>query len=366
MEGEEIFNAPSETQPRRAVIAGNGTRENVIIGASDALKRVWFCVEQVAPIDTTVLILGETGTGKELVARAIHSRSARRDRPLVKVNCATLPAPLIESELFGHERGAFTGAVAKQVGRFELADGGTIFLDEIGDLPLNLQAKLLRVLQEGEFERLGSGKSIKVNARVIAATNRNLLKAMEKGTFRSDLYFRLNVYPVNVPPLRERKEDIEALANEFLREVDSRLNKRFVTISRQVLAELQSYDWPGNVRELQNIIQRAAVISTGRVLRLPEKWKLSLEPKKPDRLFTTSIRDVASKAEKTFQPAKLEELDREYITRILEQTKWRIEGPKGAALILGLHPSTVRSRMLKLGIRRESRTRPHRVKIKKN
>jgi transcriptional regulator with GAF, ATPase, and Fis domain len=357
MECEEIGNAPHNGQQHRAASGAAGTGQNVMIGESDVLKRVWFCVEQVASIDTTVLILGETGTGKELVARAIHARSARRDRPLVNVNCATLPAMLIESELFGHERGAFTGATARQLGRFELAHGGTIFLDEIGDLPVNLQAKLLRVLQEGEFERLGSGKTIKVNARVIAATNRNLLAAMEKGRFRSDLYYRLNMYPINVPPLRERREDIEALANEFLREVGLKLDKRFDAISPQALAALQRYDWPGNVRELQNIIQRAAVITTGRVLQLPEECKLSVEPKKPEGVLTASRENSASKAEETFQTPKLDELVREHIMRVLEQTKWRIEGPKGAALILGLHPSTVRSRMLKLGIRKENGTR---------
>ena len=357
MEGEEIFNAPDERQQHRREIDGGGTRQNVIIGDSDVLKRVWFSVEQVAPTDATVLVLGETGTGKELVARAIHSRSPRRHRPLVTVNCATLPGPLIESELFGHERGAFTGATARQMGRFELAHGGTIFLDEIGDLPLNLQAKLLRVLQDGEFERLGSGKSIKVNVRVIAATNRNLLEAMARGIFRPDLYFRLNVYPINVPPLRERKKDIEALAHAFLREVEEKLNKQFGAISSDALAELQGYDWPGNVRELQNIIQRAAVISTGRVLHLPEEWQERPGPKSLDRVFTTSVKDVVPKAEKTFQPTKVDDLYRQHITRVLEQTNWRIEGPKGAALILGLHPSTARARMLKLGIRRESGTR---------
>ncbi len=329
------------------------------------LKRVWFCVEQVAPIDTTVLILGETGTGKELVACAIHARSARRDRPLVKVNCAALPESLIESELFGHERGAFTGAVARQIGRFELAHGGTIFLDEIGDLPLTLQAKLLRVLQEGEFERVGSGKTIKVNARLIAATNRNLLELMEKGTFRSDLYYRLNVYPVSVPPLRKRKEDIEALANGFLREVGAKLDKRFDSICPQTLAELQRYDWPGNVRELQNIISRAAVISTGRVLQLPEEWKMRPAPTEPLPVLTPSWENRLPKVDKSFQATRLDELERMHITRVLEQTEWRIEGPKGAALILGLHPSTARSRMLKLGIRKQSGARTYPVRSNK-
>ena len=331
-------------------------RYGEVIGQSEAIERVIQQVKQVAATDVTVLILGETGVGKELIARAVHESSARRRRPLVKVNCATLPAPLIESELFGHERGAFTGATARQIGRFELAHGGTIFLDEIGDLPLNLQAKLLRVLQEGEFERLGSGKTIKVNARVIAATNRNLSEAMEKGTFRSDLYYRLNVYPVNVPPLRERKEDVEPLANGFLREVGWRLDKRFDALPPRALAELQRYDWPGNVRELQNIIERAAVISTGRVLQLPEEWKMRLAPKEQPAVSIPPLENIVPEAEKTFQTTKLDELEKEHITRVLEQTKWRIEGPKGAALILGLHPSTLRSRMQKLGLLKSRET----------
>ena len=365
MEREGILNVLRVAPPRRAGIGAAETEKNVIVGDSDVLKRVWFCVKQVAPNDTTVLILGETGTGKELVACAIHARSARRDRPLVKVNCAALPESLIESELFGHERGAFTGAVARQIGRFELAHGGTIFLDEIGDLPLTLQAKLLRVLQEGEFERVGSGKTIKVNARVIAATNRNLLELIAKGTFRSDLYYRLNVYPVSVPPLRKRKEDIEALANGFLREVGAQLDKRFDSICPQTLADLQRYDWPGNVRELQNIISRAAVISTGRVLQLPEEWKMRPAPTEPPPVLTPSWENRVPKVDKSFQATRLDELERMHITRVLEQTEWRIEGPKGAALILGLHPSTARSRMIKLGIRKQSGARTFPVRSNK-
>jgi len=325
-------------------------RYEKIIGQSKAIHRVIQQIKQVAATDVTVLVLGETGVGKELIARAVHESSVRRRRPLVKVNCATLPAPLIESELFGHEKGAFTGATVRQLGRFELAHGGTIFLDEIGDLPLSLQAKLLRVLQEGEFERLGSGKTIKVNARVIAATSRNLLEAMEHGTFRSDLYYRLNVYPINVPPLRERKEDIELLANAFLREVGWRLDKRFDALPRNVLSELQRYDWPGNIRELQNIIERAAVISAGKHLELPEEWKLRIAPKEQAAVSIPSLEDLVPEAQKISQATKLDELEKEHITRVLEQTKWRIEGPKGAALILGLHPSTLRSRMQKLGL----------------
>src|SRR6516162_5172303 len=274
MEGKEIFDALRKGRGHRAAIDRAGLGQNFIIGESNAIKRILFAVEQVAPIDITVLILGETGTGKELVARAIHESSARRDRPLVKVNCSTLPSELIESELFGHEKGAFTGATARQIGRFELADGGTIFLDEVGDLPLKLQAKLLRVLQEGEFERLGSGKTIKVDVRVIAATNRNLAEAMQRGRFRPDLYYRLNVYPIGLPALRERVEDVGLLAEVFLGEASRRLGRSYDPISEEVLEALKSYEWPGNVRELQNVIERAVVISTGRRLQLPEQWTL--------------------------------------------------------------------------------------------
>ena len=250
-------------------------RDREIIGRSEGIQKVLRQVNQVAETDMTVLILGETGTGKELVARAVHGQSARRERPLVKVNCSALPGELIESELFGHEKGAFTGATGRQVGRFELADGGTIFLDEVGDLPLKLQAKLLRVLQEGEFERLGSGKTIKVDVRVIAATNRNLVEGMQRGSFRPDLYYRLAVYPIGLPPLRERREDIGLLAEVFLREASRRLGRLFDPISEEVLAALRRYEWPGNIRELQNVIERAAVISIGRWFQLPEGWASS-------------------------------------------------------------------------------------------
>ena len=248
-------------------------RYGEIIGESEGIRKVLEEVKRVAVTDMTVLILGETGTGKELVARLVYEKSGRRERPLVKVNCSALPAELIESELFGHERGAFTGAVAKQVGRFELADGGTIFLDEVGELPLRLQSKLLTVLQEGEFERLGSGKTIKVDVRVIAATNRNLSEAVQRGRFRSDLYYRLNVYPIEIPPLREHREDIELLAEAFLQEAGRRLGKSFGKISGEVIEALQGYSWPGNVRELENVIGRAAVTSTGLTLQLPDGWK---------------------------------------------------------------------------------------------
>jgi formate hydrogenlyase transcriptional activator len=347
METEEIFDAIRKGQQYRPGIGGAVADENDIIGESDAIKCVCFGIEQVAPTGTTVLILGETGTGKELVARAIHSRSARRDRPLVKVNCPALPSELLESELFGHEKGAFTGAVAQQIGRFELADGGTIFLDEIGDLPLRLQPRLLRVLQEGEFERLGSGKTIKVDVRVIAATNRNLAEAMQSGRFRHDLYYRLNVYPIVLPPLRERREDIKLLAEAFLQEASHCLGRLFDPIPKEVLRSLSRHVWPGNIRELKNVIDRAAVMSTGSWLELPEHWAVPIRPfAREFNRFSTPSR----------QGATLEELQRSHILQVMQQTRWRVEGPKGAARILGLNPSTLRSRMLKLGIRKESRT----------
>ena len=325
-------------------------RDREIIGSSEAIDKVLRQVSQVAETDITVLVLGETGTGKELVARAVHGQSVRRERPLVKVNCSALPGELIESELFGHEKGAFTGATGRQVGRFELADGGTIFLDEVGDLPLKLQAKLLRVLQEGEFERLGSGKTIKVDVRVIAATNRDLLQSVQRGRFRVDLYYRLNVYPIGLPPLRERGEDIGLLAEVFLREASRRLGRLFDPISAEVLEALRRYEWPGNIRELQNVIERAAVISTGRVLQLPEEWAVPLGAP----AFGTEA-DVNRVIESATREATLEELERSHILQVLQQTRWRVEGPKGAAMILGLNPSTLRSRMHKLGIRRVNR-----------
>jgi formate hydrogenlyase transcriptional activator len=325
-------------------------RDREIIGRSEGILKVLRQVNQVAETDMTVLVLGETGTGKELVARAVHGQSVRRERPLVKVNCSALPGELIESELFGHEKGAFTGATGRQVGRFELADGGTIFLDEVGDLPLKLQSKLLRVLQEGEFERLGSGKTIKVDVRVIAATNRDLLQAVQRGRFRVDLYYRLNVYPIRIPPLRERRDDTGLLAEVFLREASRRLGRLFDPISEEVLEALRRYEWPGNIRELQNVIERAAVVTVGRRFQLPEGWAVSLEP-----LSITEAAEVRGAIESASREATLEELERSHILQVLQQTRWRVEGPKGAAAILGLNPSTLRSRMHKLGIRRVDR-----------
>ena len=332
-------------------------RYGEIIGESEGIRKVLEEVGQVAATDMTVLILGETGTGKELVARLVYEKSGRRERPLVKVNCSALPAELIESELFGHERGAFTGAVAKQVGRFELADGGTIFLDEVGELPLRLQSKLLTVLQEGEFERLGSGKTIKVDVRVIAATNRNLSEAVQRGRFRSDLYYRLNVYPIEIPPLREHREDIGLLAEAFLQEAGRRLGKSFGKIPGEVIKALQDYTWPGNVRELENVIGRAAVTSTGLTLQLPDGWNQASDTELCFNPSTMVSEPFMFHKENTQSPLTLEQFERTRILEILHQTNWRIEGPRGAALILGLHPNTLRSRMNKLGIRRSAKPR---------
>jgi len=307
-----------------------------IVGDSNAIKYVLFKIEQVAQTDTSVLILGETGTGKELVARAIHSQSRRKDRPLVKVNCAALSASLIESELFGHEKGAFTGASARKIGRFELADGATIFLDEIGELPLELQPKLLRVIQEGELERLGSAKTIKVDVRLIAATNRNLKDEVEKGTFREDLWYRLNVFPITLPPLRQRKEDIPLMVEHFARVFSKKVGKSITSISSATMKKFQEHSWPGNVRELSNVVERVLVTASGSVLHVVDQFE---QPKElPDLVMT------------------LEEIEREHITRILDQTSWRVEGPSGAARILGLNPSTLRTRMGKLGIQKSIRS----------
>jgi PAS domain S-box-containing protein len=308
-----------------------------IVGQSNAIKYVLFKVEQVGKTDSTVLILGETGTGKELVTRAIHSLSSRRDRPLVKVNCAALSANLIESELFGHEKGSFTGAGARKVGRFEVANGSTIFLDEIGELPLELQSKLLRVIQEGEFERLGSSKTIKVDVRIVAATNRNLKLEVEKGAFREDLWYRLNVFPITVPPLRQRKEDIPLLVDHFVKALSKKLGKPITSISSTTVKKLNDYSWPGNVRELANVLERAVINARGSVLHISENFEQERENDPED--FKT-----------------LEEMEREHITHILDQTSWRIEGPNGAAKLLGLNPSTLRTRMVKLGIQKSLRS----------
>ena len=305
-----------------------------IISQSKKFKKVLKQIEQVAPTDASVLILGESGTGKELIARAIHNVSNRHARPLVKVNCAALPANLIESELFGHERGAFTGALNKKIGRFELADGGTIFLDEIGEIPIELQPKLLRVLQEGEFERLGNPRPIKVDARVIAATNRNLEKAIDKGEFRQDLYYRLNVFPLLIPPLRERKEDIPLLVQHFIKKYSKKFGREVSLVTQRTINELSAYDWPGNVRELENIVERALIISMGKKLELGNSLPQAAKGPKKSNLCT------------------LEELERNHILKVLKQTHWKVSGENGAAKILGLKRTTLEARMKKLNISR--------------
>ncbi len=302
-----------------------------IIGQSDGLKYVLYRAEQVAPQNTTVLILGETGTGKELIAAAIHNLSPRQDRPLITVNCAALPANLIESELFGREKGAFTGADTRQVGRFEIAHGSTLCLDEIGELPLDLQAKLLRVIQYNEFERLGSSQTIKVDVRIVATTNRNLEEEVRKGRFRQDLYYRLNVFPITVPPLRQRKEDIPLMVQAFIERYSKKLGKQITSIQKETMKALQDYPWPGNVRELESIIERAVILCPGPVLLLADKLEISSPP------LSSAVRT-------------LEESERNQILKTLSETRWRIEGKDGAAAILGLHPSTLRARMHKLGI----------------
>jgi formate hydrogenlyase transcriptional activator len=331
---------------REEILADHNFGE--IIGSADSLKETMKKLGQVAATDTTVLIVGETGTGKELMARAIHNGSLRKSRPMVKVNCATLPANLIESELFGHEKGAFTGAVASRVGRFELANGATIFLDEIGELPLDLQAKLLRVLQEGEFERLGSSRTCKVDVRVIAATNRDLEAASRNGTFRADLYYRLHVFPISVPPLRERKDDIPLLVSSFVQRENKRLGKNIEAVPRETMEALRNYPWPGNIRELQSVVERAAIVTQGPKLQLADDLSRRMNGVSPQAEATPAA--VSLPANGTF--TTLEEVERRYILSVLEKTRWRVQGKGGAAEILGLNSNTLRSRIQKLGILR--------------
>ena len=307
-----------------------------IIGKSPVLRRLLQMVETVAGGDSTVLLLGETGTGKELIARAIHALSPRKNRPFVKLNCAAIPTGLLESELFGHERGAFTGAIAQKIGRFELAHQGSLFLDEIGDIPLELQPKLLRVLQEREFERLGSTRTQKVDVRVVAATHCDLEGMILDKLFRSDLYYRLNVFPVRVPPLRERPGDIPLLARHFVQQAAQRTRKAIDTIASETMEALIRYQWPGNIRELENVIERAVILSPGPVLRL-------------------SPRDLKSRittGQNTERHQTLEEVERNHILKTLKETRWVLSGPSGAAACLGLNRSTLYFRMKKLGIER--------------
>ena len=308
-----------------------------IIGKSKALRRVLQQVETVAQTDSTVLILGETGTGKELIARAIHNLGRRSPQPFVKLNCAAIPTGLLESELFGHERGAFTGAIAQRVGRFELASRGTVFLDEIGDIPLELQPKLLRVLQEREFERLGSGRTLRSDARLIAATNADLASLVEAQKFRADLFYRLNVFPIHVPPLRERAEDIPLLVRHFVQHFARQMNRTIDTISSDTMERLTRYPWPGNIRELENLIERAVILTAGPVLRVP--------------LDDRPVRIVAGRADGHL-PRTLEEAERAHILATVKETKWVLSGPNGAAKRLGMNRSTLQFRMKKLGILR--------------
>jgi formate hydrogenlyase transcriptional activator len=312
----------------------NPRRFEQIIGNSRNLELVLEQVEQVAPTDSTVLVQGETGTGKELVARALHNLSSRCGRPFIKLNCAAIPFDLLESELFGHEKGAFTGAIAQKIGRFELADKGTLFLDEVGDIPLALQPKLLRVLQEQEFERLGSGRTHQVDVRLVAATHRNLVEMVKRNEFRSDLYYRLNVFPIPLPPLRARREDIPALVEHFVEIYARRMGKQIDQIPPETMSELTSYAWPGNIRELQNFIERSVILSSGTVLRAP----------------LSSLKSAAATGAQ--EAVTLEEAERDHIRKILEQTRWVVSGPNGAAARLGIKRSTLYFRMQKLGISR--------------
>ncbi|MBI9086613.1 MAG: sigma 54-interacting transcriptional regulator [Desulfobacterales bacterium] len=305
-----------------------------IIGQSNAINYVFYKIEQIAGTDTNVLVLGETGTGKELVARAIHGLSLRKDRALVKMNCAALPSSLIESELFGHEKGAFTGAQSRRLGRFEVADGTTLFLDEIGELPLELQPKLLQVIQNGEFERLGSSITTKTDVRIIAATNRNLEDEVRAGRFREDLWYRLNVFPVTMPPLRDRMDDMPLLVRFHIDKISKRLGKSVKTVPVSVMDSLQKYHWPGNIRELENVLERAVISSSGPKLRLVD------ELKKPRKDLIRADRTLA-------------DVEREYILRVLEQRNWKVSGKNSAAEILGIDRSTLRARMKKLNIRKD-------------
>ena len=309
-----------------------------IIGESEMLKYVLYSMEKIAPTDSTVLVLGESGTGKELIARAIHHNSRRKQSPFIKVDCAALPVNLIESELFGHEKGAFTGATDKRIGKFELADGATIFLDEIGELPLELQKKLLRVLQDGEYERLGSAKVMHTDVRVIAATNRNLEEDVNRGQFREDLWYRLNVLPLSIPPLRNRVDDIPLLVNWIIEKTQRRFGKDIQMVPNEVMAQLMAYSWPGNVRELENVIERAIIFSQDGILRLVSSLKedtLTMDPPPPNLPMKS-----------------LTEMEKEYILRALNQSYWNISGKGGAADLLGVNSSTLRGRMRKHGIHR--------------
>jgi formate hydrogenlyase transcriptional activator len=331
---DSIERLPKKTAPLRLIPTELNFKE--IIGESPALKRTLKQVEIVAATDSTVLLLGETGTGKELIARAIHNLSFRRQRTLVKVNCAALPTGLLESELFGHEKGAFTGAITQRIGRFELANRGTIFLDEIGDIPLELQPKLLRVLQEREFQRLGSTRTLRTDVRLIVATNANLAQRVNEKRFRSDLYYRLNVFPILIPPLRERPEDIPVLVRYFVEKYTRRMNRRIDTIPVAVMKAMSEYQWPGNVRELENFVERSVILSDDSLLRAP--------------LAELTLQQNLSTVLSESNPTTLKEAEREHILRALKDTKWTIGGPNGAAARLGMKRTTLNSLVKRLGI----------------
>lgn len=329
----EVVETPTISGPDR-----DQRRFEQVIGKSAALEAVFEQVECVAPTDSTVLIQGETGTGKELIARAIHNVSTRCGSSFIKLNCAAIPLDLLESELFGHEKGAFTGAIAQRIGRFEMADKGTLFLDEVGDIPPSLQPKLLRVLQEQEFERLGSTHTRKVNVRLVAATNRDLAEMAKEGEFRSDLYYRLNVFPIRIPPLRERREDIPLLVEYFMEKYARRMGRQVTTVPSAAMEKLVSWPWPGNVRELQNMIERGVILSRGLVLEIPlaELERPAMIPVEDDNNGTVTLKDF----------------EREHILRALHDSGWVIGGPVGAAARLGMNRSTLNARMRKLKIRR--------------
>ena len=334
-----------------------------VVGNSRALIKVLQQVETVAPTDSTVLILGETGCGKELFARAIHSHSKRKGRPLVKLNCGAIPTGLVESELFGHMKGAFTGALERRMGRFELADGGTLFLDEVSELPLDTQVKLLRVLQEHEFEPLGSSRTLRVNVRIIAASNRDLEKAVQEGRFRADLYYRLNVLPVSVPPLRQRRSDIPVLTSFFVERFARQLGKQGIAIAQETVDVLTQYDWPGNIRELQNVIERAVVLSQGPILRLGrDLLPFSNDDPEPANKVGDGTSSHKPKIEEDLNASfSLQQVEKRHILEVLARTEGVIEGSRGAAKLLGLHPNTLRSRMKRLGIGRSLSRRPHEI-----
>ncbi|HET9275998.1 MAG TPA: sigma 54-interacting transcriptional regulator [Gemmatimonadales bacterium] len=335
-----LENVTAERELRQQLAAATEHQSDEIVGRSPAIRRTLEKIEQVAPTDSTVLITGETGSGKELIARAIHRRSRRADKPLVTVNCGAVAAGLVESELFGHEKGSFTGATGRKIGRFELADGGTLFLDEIGDLPLEAQVKLLRVLQEGEITRVGGAAAIEVDVRVIAATHRDLAAAVQAGTFRQDLYYRLNVFPIRSPALRERREDIPMLVAHLVNRYATRLGRRIEVIPPGVLDALARHPWPGNIRELANIIERSVIVSDGPALQLGEWVTGQYAPIAPDP---------------SSAPRSLEEMERRHIVQTLERTGWKVSGPGGAAEALSLKPTTLEARMKKLGITRPGR-----------